>query len=83
MALFDRPRLIPNRRSIIIAITLFFLISTPFFSPSLDVLIFWAFSASNVLKGVLTLISYKFLESYLLKAVEMISDRLFNSSKRN
>ena len=38
----------------------FFLISTPFFSPSLDVLIFWAFSASNVLKGVLNFISDKF-----------------------
>ena len=34
-------------------ITLFFSISTPFFSPSLDVLIFWAISASNVLKDVL------------------------------
>ena len=56
---------------------------TLFFSPSLDVLIFWAFSASNVLKGVLNLISYKFLESCLKKVVEMISDEMFNNSKKN
>ena len=48
----------------------FFSISTPFFSPSLDVLIFWAFSASNDLKGVLNLISYKFLESCYKKVVK-------------
>ena len=49
----------------------FFLISTPFFSPSLDVLIFWAFSASNVLKGVLNLISNKILESCFKNLVKV------------
>ena len=39
----------------------FFSIRTPFFfSPGLDVLIFWAFAALNVLKCVVNLISYKF-----------------------
>ena len=50
----------------ILSYTLFF-ISTPFFWLSLDVRIFWAISASNVLNGVLSQIFYIFLEIYTQK----------------
>ena len=63
--------------------TLFFSISTPFFEPRLDVFIFGAFSALNVLKGVLNLISYRFLESCFEKVVKVISEKMFYNSKRN
>ena len=61
----------------------FFSKSTPFFQPSLDDLIFWPFSASNVLKGVLNFISNKFLEACFKIVVRVISDEKFNSSKRD
>ena len=63
-------------------LTLFF-INTPFFSHGLDVLIFGAFSASNVLIGVLNLISYKTLESWLKKVVKYINDKILNNSKKD
>ena len=53
-----------------------FYISTPFFPPSLDVLIFWAVSASNVLRGVLSYILYKFSELCTKKVVQ-ITDKIF------
>ena len=59
----------------------FFFFTRSIFSPSLDVLIFWAFSASNVLKGVLNLILYKFVESCFKKVVKVISDKCFTTAK--
>ena len=52
----------------------FFFISTPFFSPSLDVLIFGAFSASNVLKRVL---------NHILYVVQITAKQLISFTENN
>ena len=59
-----------------------FSISTPLFLTSLEVLIFWAFSASNVLRGVLSYIWHKLSELCTKRVVQVINKNFFDNSKK-